>query len=163
MKIILNNNDLLKTKCQKTELKNGKIIAKRMWQFLNKYNKKNKVKAVGLAANQFGINASVALVLKNNCPFILINPKIISFSELKIRNKEGCLSFPEIELDVYRHMWIEVTCDNHDDSIFFGNTSLESDPKSNLESAVAQHEIAHLNGLTFHDFQWHNSPAPNVW
>lgn len=163
MKIILNNNELLKTKCQKTELKNGKVIAKRMWQFLNKYNKKNKVKAVGLAANQFGINASVAIVLKNNCPFILINPKIISYSELKIRNEEGCLSYPDIRLDVYRHIWVEVTCDNHSGSIFFGDPSLRGDLRSNLESAVAQHEIAHLHGLTFHDFQWENSLLPKEW
>ncbi len=162
MKIILNNNDLLKVKCKDVDLKNGKIIAKRMWQFLNKYNKKNKIKAIGLAANQFGIDASVAIVLKNKKPFILINPKIINFSEVKIINKEGCLSFPNEELDVYRHMWIEVKCLNHSEIICFGNKPPE-DNENFLESCVAQHEIAHLNGMTFHDFQWNNSKTPTDW
>jgi peptide deformylase len=161
MKIII-NNPVLKTKCKEVDLKKGKTIAKRMWQFLNLYNKKNEVKAVGLAANQFGIDASVAIVLKNNKPFILINPKIINFSQVKICKKEGCLSFPDEQLDVYRHMWIEVACLNHDGSIFFGSRPEESNDNF-LESCVAQHEIAHLNGLTFHDFQWNNSITPNDW
>ena len=54
MKIII-NNPVLKIKCKEADLKKGKTIAKRMWQFLNNYNKKNEVKAVGLAANQFGM------------------------------------------------------------------------------------------------------------
>lgn len=160
---IIKENSLLKEKCVCVDLNYGKKIAKRMWMFLNIYNKKNKIRAVGLAANQFGINASVAIVTKNNKPFVLINPKITSFSELKIRNKESCLSYPDVELDIYRHMWVKVICDNHKEPVIFGNISLESDPIKNLESAVAQHEIAHLNGLTFHDFQWKDSPKPTEW
>ena len=60
-------------------------------------------------------------------------------------------------------MWVEVSCDNHKETIFFGNVSLESDTVKNLESAVVQHEIAHLHGLTFHDFQWNNAPTPAEW
>ena len=154
MKIILNNNDLLKKKCLNVDLKTGFKVAKRMGMFLNTLKKKTKNKIVGLAANQVGIDACVCIALKNSKPFVLINPKIISFSDVKIRNKEQCLSYPDVELDVYRHMWIEV---------FFGNVSLESDAVKNLESAVAQHEICHLNGLTFHDFQWNNAPTPTEW
>lgn len=163
MKIILNNNDLLKKKCLNVDLKTGFKIAKRMGMFLNALKKKTKTKIIGLAANQVGIDACVSIVLKNNKPFVLINPKIISFSDVRIRNKERCLSYPDLELDVYRHMWIQVSCDNHAEAIFFGNVSLESDAIKNLESAIAQHEICHLNGLTFHDFQWNNSPTPKEW
>lgn len=163
MKIILNNNDLLKKKCLNVDLKTGFKIAKRMGMFLNTLKKKTKNKIVGLAANQVGVDACVCIVLKNNKPFVLINPKIISFSDVRIRNKEQCLSYPDVELDIYRHMWIEISCDNHKEKIFFGNVSLESDSIKNLESAVAQHEICHLNGLTFHDFQWNNAPTPAEW
>ena len=162
MNIVI-ENPLLKTKCKKVELKTGFKIAKRMGMFINRLKKKNKCKIFGLAANQVGIDASVSIVLKNDKPFVLINPKIISFSNVRIRNKEQCLSYPETELDIYRHMWIEVSCDNHEKTIFFGNVSLESETIKNLESAVAQHEIAHLHGLTFHDFQWNNSPTPKEW
>jgi peptide deformylase len=163
MKIILDNNDLLKKKCLNVDLKTGFKIAKRMGIFLNKLKKKTKSKIAGLAANQVGIDACVSIVLKNNKPFVLINPKIVSFSDVRIRNKERCLSYPDIELDVYRHMWVQVSCDNHKETIFFGNVSLESDLIKNFESAVVQHEICHLNGLTFHDFQWNNSPTPKEW
>ena len=163
MKIIINNNDLLKKKCLNVDLKTGFKVAKRMGMFLNALKKKTKNKIVGLAANQVGVDACVCIVLKNNKPFVLINPKIISFSNVRIRNKEQCLSYPDVELDIYRHMWIEVSCDNHKEKIFFGNVSLESDSVKNLESAVAQHEICHLNGLTFHDFQWNNAPTPTEW
>lgn len=163
MKIILNNNELLKKKCLNVNLKIGFKVAKRLGMFLNTLKKKTKNKIVGLAANQVGINACVCIVLKNNNPFVLINPKITSFSDVRIRNKERCLSYPDIELDIYRHMWIEVSCDNHKEKIIFGNVSLESDSVKNLESSVAQHEICHLNGLTFHDFQWNNAPTPAEW
>ena len=149
--------------CLNVDLKTGFKIAKRMGMFLNTLKKKTNTKIVGLAANQVGIDACVCIAFKNSKPFVLINPKIISFSNVRIRNKEQCLSYPDVELDIYRHMWIEVSCDNHKETVFFGNVSLESDAIKNLESAVAQHEICHLNGLTFHDFQWNNAPTPAEW
>jgi peptide deformylase len=59
-------------------------------------------------------------------------------------------------------LWIEVVCLNHSGSIFVGSRPEENNDNF-LESCVAQHEIAHLNGLTFHDFQWNNSITPNDW
>ena len=161
---ILTENPLLKKKCKLVTIDQGRLIARRMVAYLLANNKKNKTnKAIGVAANQFGIDASVAIVLIKQKPLILINPKIKKFSEVKFMHKEGCLSFPNEILDVYRHLWVEVSSDNHKENIFFGSTIDQNSSADMLESAVVQHEIAHLNGLTFHDFQWNTSLNPNEW
>ena len=161
---ILTENPLLKKKCKLVTIDQGRLIARRMVAYLLANNKKNKTnKALGLAANQFGIDAAVAVVLIKQKPLILINPKIEKFSEVKFMHKEGCLSFPNEVLDVYRHLWVEVSSSNHKENIFFGSRVEENNSKAILDSAVVQHEIAHLNGLTFHDFQWKTSPTPKEW
>lgn len=160
MKVLL-ENPMLKKKTNNVSIEKGRVIARRMIAFL--LAKKKKIKALGLAANQVGLDASVAIVFIKHKPLILINPKIVKFSELKFCHKEGCLSFPDIQLDVYRHRWIEVEADNHKEKLFFGSYAENDDKELNLESAVVQHEIAHLSGLTFHDFQWNTSPTPDNW
>lgn len=161
---ILTENPLLKKKCKKVSIDQGRLIARRMVAYLLANNKKNNnTKALGIAANQFGIDAAVIVVLIKKKPFILINPEIVKYSEVKFCHKEGCLSFPNELIDVYRHLWIEVKSDNHKQILFFGNRVEQNNSHDILESAVVQHEIAHLNGLTFYDFQWNTSPAPNEW
>lgn len=161
---ILTENPLLKKKCNQVTIDQGRLIARRMVAYLLANNKKNKNnKALGVAANQFGIDAAVAVVLIKQKPLILINPKIEKFSEVKFMHKEGCLSFPDEVLDVYRHLWIQVSSSNHNENIFFGSRVEENNSEDILDSAVVQHEIAHLNGLTFHDFQWKTSPTPKEW
>lgn len=160
---ILAENPLLRTKCKNVSLSKGRLIARRMVAFLLDNNKKKNNKALGVAANQFGIDASVAVVLIKKKPLILINPKIEKFSEVRFCHKEGCLSFPDETLDVYRHIWVEIKTDNHPENLFFGSRVDQNNYNDILESAVVQHEVAHLNGLTFHDFQWNTSPTPNEW
>ena len=65
MKIILNNNELLKKKCLNVDLKTGFKVAKRIGMFLNALKKKTKNKIDGLAANQIGVDAFVCQVLKH--------------------------------------------------------------------------------------------------
>lgn len=161
---ILAENPLLKKKCKPVTINQGRLIARKMVAYLLANNKKNKnTKALGIAANQFGIDAAVAVVLIKQKPLILINPKIEKFSEVKFMHKEGCLSFPNEVLDVYRHLWVEVKADNHKENIFFGSRVDQNNYNDILESATVQHEIAHLNGFTFHDFQWNTSLNPNEW
>lgn len=158
---ILTENPLLRKKCKLVTIDQGRLIARRMVSYL--LSKRKKIKALGLAANQVGLDASVAVVFIKNKPLILINPKIVEFSEIKFCHKEGCLSFPNELLDVYRHKWVKVKSDNHLDLLFFGSSVDQNNSQDMLDSAVVQHEIAHLNGLTFHDFQWNNSPTPKEW
>ena len=76
-------------------------IATELFNILNE--KKN---GIGLAANQIGIDASVA-VLNVREPIILINPEIVS-KETEIPYYEGCLSFPKKGCHTKRYEPVEI-------------------------------------------------------
>ena len=92
------------------ELKSGEIkkIAKEM--FLVMY----ATQGVGLAAPQVGINKRFMVYnptgdkTKWLDEVIMVNPKIVEFSEAKDVEQEGCLSFPGMGGDVERSKWIKV-------------------------------------------------------
>ena len=82
-----NDNPLIQKKLREVSVEEGRTIAAELFQILNK-----RKDGIGLAANQVGINAQVAVVNVRE-PIILINPKIIS-KDTEIPYYEGCLSFP---------------------------------------------------------------------
>jgi len=99
--------------------------------------------AVGLAANQIGVNSSVC-VIKVTKPLVLINPKIVGKFG-KSFFQEGCLSFKGDYILTERWTDIVVSCDNYKNSLFF------SFAKNALECVCVQHEVDHLNGITMFD------------
>src|SRR3990167_3003068 len=106
-------------------------------------------KGIGLAANQIGYDNNVILVEfedpdgKEHIPFtVVINPEVISTSEEIECFEEGCLSVPQIELDVDRASKIKIKYQNEKGKI------VKKTPKG-LLARVLQHEIDHLNGILF--------------
>ena len=153
------NNPLIKTKLREVSVEEGLAIAKELFQILNE-----RGDGIGLAANQVGIDAQVAVVNVIE-PLVLINPKIIS-KENEINYYEGCLSFPKKGVNTKRYETIEVTSANVEGSMLFsgvetgetGKGSWEDKQKNDdnrnmrlLESICVQHEIDHLNGVTIMD------------
>lgn len=66
----------------------------------------------GLAAPQVGLNKRI-MVMAKDCmaeeeDVIAINPVITQRSKTLWCSEEGCLSFPDLWLDVDRHTWVEV-------------------------------------------------------
>lgn len=105
---------------------------------------------VGLAANQVGVLKRVAVVDLSigedpNAPLVLINPEIIEI-EGEQAAEEGCLSFPEIEIEITRPERIVVKALDLEGEEF----TLEA---SNMLTRVICHEIDHLNGKVIIDFQ----------
>lgn len=99
---------------------------------------------IGLAAPQVGKNIRIIVVdcskdrsgLKK-----LINPKIVE-RRGHVQSTEGCLSFPGLTLQVSRAKEIDVVAINTDgDEISFTATG--------LEAICIQHEVDHLDGITF--------------
>ena len=133
-------------------------IATKLFQILNK-----RKDGIGLAANQVGIDAQVAVVNVRE-PLILINPKIIS-KETEIKYYEGCLSFPGKGVHTKRYETVQVKTAQEESTWIFsgvdtsgeGKGSWESDNSKNskalrlLESVCIQHEIDHLNGIVCMD------------
>ena len=118
---------------------------------------------IGLAANQVGIDAQVAVV-KVREPLVLINPKILS-KNTEIPFHEGCLSYPNKGVHTQRYRDVLISTDQSESNWYFSGVETSKEGKGSwedasvqydnnqrlLESIAIQHEIDHLNGITIHD------------
>ena len=138
MKKVINclkeSNPLINKKLREVSVEEGNSIATELFQILNK-----RGDGIGLAANQVGIDAQVAVVNVTE-PLVLINPKIVH-KEKEISYYEGCLSYPKKGVNTKRYEIVEVKSDNSESTMRFDG----------LESICVQHEIDHLNGKTIFD------------
>ena len=159
------DNSVIKKKLKEVSVEEGRIIAQELFQILNK-----RGDGIGLAANQVGIDAQVAVVNVIE-PLVLINP-IIEDQWEEINYYEGCLSYPNqgIKTKRFKHIIIK-TAQELGGWYFTGAESgkdvrgtWEREQKQNeqekrvLEAVCVQHEIDHLNGITIHDRE--NKPKP---
>jgi peptide deformylase len=128
------------------ELKSGDIkqIAKEM--FLVMY----ATEGVGLAAPQVGINKCLMVYNETGDKkkwmqeVIMVNPKIVEYSEAKDIESEGCLSFPGMNGDVERSKWIKVEAQNIRGKKF-------KKKFKGWEARIFQHEYDHLDGVLYPD------------
>ena len=151
------DNPVINKKLKEVSVEEGMEIATELFNILNE-----RKDGIGLAANQVGIDAAVA-VLNVREPIILINPEIIS-KETEIPYYEGCLSFPKKGCHTKRYETVEIkTAQVEGTMIFSGcdtgeggqgtweDSEHEEDREvRTLEAVCVQHEIDHLNGLTIH-------------
>ena len=104
---------------------------------------------IGLAAPQVGMHKQLLVVdadPENAAapPLVLVNPKIIKYSDELATGQEGCLSIPGVYLDVVRPAAIEVS--------FKDETGKPRKMKvDDLVARVIQHEMDHLSGVMFVD------------
>lgn len=73
-----------------------------------------------------------------------INPEIVEKSEKKVRNKEGCLSYPKCTAWVFRHEHIKIEFQDE-------TGTKKTEEGGGLFSIMAQHEIDHLDGRSLID------------
>jgi peptide deformylase len=101
---------------------------------------------VGLSANQVGElrRMLVYRVEEDGDCQALVNPQIEWFSEEKEAGFEGCLSLPEVGLEIERPARIRVRA--HDP--FGEEFEIEAE---GLEARVIQHEVDHLDGVLILD------------
>jgi peptide deformylase len=106
-------------------------------------------KGIGLAANQIGIAKRVFVMGSNNIdgfppPFALFNPRIVEASQEQMIDKEGCLSYPDLWINVKRPAVIKV---EYQDS----QGNVHEAAMSGLIARCFQHELDHLDGVCFVD------------
>ena len=116
---------------------------------------------IGLAANQIGIDASVAVVNVRE-PLILINPVIREQWE-EIDYYEGCLSWPKKGVNTKRYKNVVIKTEQEESDWYFSGAKNATDAKGSwekeesnkqdeqlriLEAVCVQHEIDHLNGIS---------------
>ena len=160
------DNPVINKKLREVSIEEGEQIATKLFQILNE-----RKDGIGLAANQVGIDAQVAIVNVIE-PLVLINPKIIS-KENPFTYYEGCLSYPGQGVSTQRYRDIVVQTAQEECRWYFsGAESLQDvrgqweeqhkkdeQEKRILESICVQHEIDHLNGVTIFNRQVDNQPV----
>ena len=155
------DNPVINKKLKEVSLEEGNKIATKLFQILTE-----RKDGIGLAANQVGIDASVAVVNVRE-PIILINPAIVKQWD-EVPYYEGCLSYKGKGINTKRYKNIVITTEQEEGELYFsgaenpsaGKGSWEKESSNRqeeelrlLETICVQHEIDHLNGMTIHDRQ----------
>ncbi len=100
-------------------------------------------KGIGLAAPQVGVKSRVIVVDGGQGLLALINPQILSSLDEELA-EEGCLSLPEITVEVKRAKKIKVK------GLSEEGKNIEIEAEGLLARAI-QHEVDHLNGILMID------------
>lgn len=103
-----------------------------------------EAEGVGLAANQIGRLKRIFVAAHEDEEYAIVNPVIEERSETSEKDTEGCLSIPEIRVDVERPTAVTVT-----------GQSPSGEPvrveAEGLLARIFQHEIDHLDGVLILD------------
>ena len=138
------DNPVIQKKLRKVTLDAGIKIATELFNILAK-----RKDGIGLAANQVGIDAAVAVVNVRE-PIVLINPEIVSKST-EIPYYEGCLSFPGKGCHTKRYETVEIKTEQVEGTMIFSGVDKDDKEIRTLEAVCVQHEIDHLNGMRILD------------
>ena len=155
---LVNHNPYINSKLREVSVEEGLVIAEELFQILNQ-----RGDGIGLAANQVGIDAQVAVVNVRE-PLVLINPKIVK-KEGEIDFYEGCLSYPSKGVHTKRHRDVIIETAQSESGWYFSGAETPKEGKGSwevekegrdqelrlLESVCVQHEIDHLNGVVCMD------------
>jgi len=98
---------------------------------------------IGLAANQIGEPIRMFVAKLNEKIYTAINPQVLPLSGTIIA-EEGCLSIPEVWLDIERYEKVKLKAQDLKGKMF--ELELEG-----VDARVVQHELDHLNGILIID------------
>ena len=102
-------------------------------------------KGIGLSANQIGIWERVFVMIRDieyNEIITCFNPRIIKESKKEVSMQEGCLSYPDLFLDISRPESVVVKYEDE-------NKKLHKVKLDGLAARVFQHEYDHMEGIDF--------------
>jgi peptide deformylase len=103
---------------------------------------------LGLAAPQVGRSIQVVIVdatKGEKPPYVLINPEFTFLSEEEVEREEGCLSFPDVHVNITRPAVVSVKAFQE-----FGKP-FSVEKSDDLLARAFQHEMDHLNGILIID------------
>ena len=152
------DNPVINKELRKVSVDEGLKIAEELLNILSE-----RKDGIGLAANQIGYDASVAVVNVRE-PLILINP-VIKEQWDEVPYYEGCLSFPKKGVHTKRYKSVIIHTEQEASDWYFSGAEISNEAKGTweedgkiqdqelrlLESVCVQHEIDHLNGMRILD------------
>lgn len=141
IKLLSDNDPMLKKKMPAFDFEKADIdiregIANVMFQAMYAHN------GIGLAANQIGLEIRAFSMLMGGEPQIFFNPVISDVTDCTIKMMEGCLTFPDLYLNISRPEGCRL---NYED--IHGNRTTIA--LKDIEARCAMHELDHLNGVVF--------------
>ena len=142
------DNPVINKKLRKVTVDEGLKIAEELFNILSE-----RKDGIGLAANQVGYDASVAVVNVRE-PLILINT-VIKEQWDEIDYYEGCLSYPKKGVHTKRYKNVVIHTEQEESDWYFSGTEISTEGKGTweeqnkkqdqelriLESVCVQHEI----------------------
>ncbi len=141
------NNPILRTKTKPV-----KKITKDVLKLLKDMEQTTiAAEGLGLAAPQVGHGERVCIVKLHGKLMPLINPEITHKSREQEIAEEGCLSLPNIWVQVPRAVSIVITYQN-------AKGAEEERKLEKLEARIVQHEVDHLEGKLIVDYGEHPKP-----
>lgn len=138
MKLVNENSEILRTKCIDYDFDidgDPMPIIEKMTKVMFENN------GIGLALPQVGINRRIFIMGNKDLLVACINPVIISYRGLH-KDQEGCLSFPNLWLNVNRASEIDVR-------FYQVDRTVKEVTLNGLMARVYQHELEHLDGICF--------------
>ena len=100
---------------------------------------------VGLSANQIGIDERVFVMISDmdtQETITCFNPKIVKESKDTIVMEEGCLSYPELFLDIPRPSSVVVKYEDE-------GKEIHKERLTGFIARIFQHEYDHMEGIDF--------------
>ena len=118
----------------------------------NMFETMYNAQGVGLAAPQIGQSLQLFVVggklsedkKLSHYEEVFINPRIVHFSTDTTSYKEGCLSVPEVNVEVQRASEVQIVYENLE-------RKLRKQALTDLLARIIQHEYDHLKGVLFID------------
>jgi peptide deformylase len=141
--LVKDPDPILKQKAERWDFEthvNAAVIEREMLETMNSFN------GIGLAANQVGLLRRVFVMkLTDGREIGCFNPWIMLGDNDEIEGDEGCLSFTNLWLKVKRH--------NKITAAYLDNTGKQCIIElEGLDSRCFQHELDHLDGITFTEY-----------
>jgi peptide deformylase len=114
-------------------------LAKRLRTTMKLYS------GLGLSANQCGVAERMFVIGADDFQITCLNPKLKIMSANKVKEKEGCLSYPGLFLNVERPDWIEVE--------FLNEHGEKQEMRlDGLTARCFMHEMDHMNGIHYTNY-----------
>ena len=143
MQLVKHPDPVLTQKAENWDFKNhvnAAVIEREMLELMKASNGR------GLAGNQVGLLRRVFVMkLEDGREIGCFNPWILFGDNDFVTGEEGCLSFP--------NLWLKVKRNNKITAAYLDNTGKQCIIElEGLDARCFQHELDHLNGITFTEY-----------
>jgi len=143
LKLIQDPDPILKQKAERWDFKNhvnADVIEREMLELMRAHN------GIGLAGNQVGLLRRVFVMkLQDGRELGVFNPTILVGDNADVQADEGSLSFP--------NLWLKVKRSDKITAMYLDSAGKQCIIElEGIDSRCFQHELDHLDGITFTEY-----------